>query len=205
MEAKDVERVVPPQYEGARKDIEQVGVSEDPNDALRLFATARKRLLDINGWDQLCGKLTSTFRLTDENGKPLSRTAQKGDYFKIDLPGPGTMEGQGYDWVCIESIEDFSDPNGTKESIVITVRPAPSPERKGENVAHFFDQRATSSFVVSREGTKVKAAVYGRNELPNTSTTQPVDKVRNAVAAVSAILGFSDIQWKNLVKGLLHT
>jgi hypothetical protein len=123
----------------------------------------------------------STFRLTDENGKPLSRTAQKGNYFKIDLPGPGTMEGPGYDWVCIESIEDLSDPDSTKERIAITVRPAPSPERMGENVAHFFDQHATSSFVLTREGSEVKAAVYGRNELPNTGTTQPVDKVRNAV------------------------
>lgn len=205
MEMKDLESVIPPQLEGARKDIEQVVVTKDPNAARALFETARKRLLDVNHWDQLCGKVTSNFRLTDQDGKPLGRTAQKGDYFKIDLPGPGTMEGNGYDWVRIESIEDLPDPAGGKESIVITVRPAPSPESKGENVAHFFNHHATSSFVVSREGTEVKAAVYGRNELPNTGTTQMVDKVRNAVIAVSAILGFSDVQWKNLVKGLLHS
>jgi hypothetical protein len=141
MEAKDLESVIPPQHEGARKDIEQVVVTKNPNDARALFAIARKRLLGINCWDQLCGGLTSTFRLTDKNGKPLPRTARKGDYFKIDWPGPGTLEGHGYDWVCIESIEDLNDSDCTKESTMITVRPAPSPERKGKTL-HIFSTSA---------------------------------------------------------------
>jgi hypothetical protein len=40
MEAKDLEGVVPPQHEGARKDIEHVVVTQDANEAGKLFAVA---------------------------------------------------------------------------------------------------------------------------------------------------------------------
>ena len=52
-------------------------------------------------------------------------------------------------------------------------------------------------------GIEVKAAVYGRNEVPNTSTSNVIDKVRNVVVAMTATLGFSNVQWKSLVKGLV--
>jgi hypothetical protein len=69
----------------------------------------------------------------------------------------------------------------------------------------FFNDRSTSSFVLERDGNKVTAAVYGRNEIPNTETSNVIDKVRNVVVGTSAIAGLADIQWKNLVKGLLET
>jgi hypothetical protein len=107
--------------------------------------------------------------------------------------------------VQIETIVELVDPNGPREQIVIRVRPTSHPGERGENVAHFFKEESTSSFVVERDQTTVKAAVYGRNEIPNTSTSNVIDKVRNAVVALTAILGFSNVQWKNLTKGLLDT
>ena len=197
--------IVPPQREGTKKDIEHSVTTQDVNDARKLFDIARKRLMDINHWQEWSGQPTSTFRLTDQKGNEVNRTAEQGDYFKIDLPGPGSAEGEGYDWVHVEAIEELSDPNGNKEFTAIRVRPSSHPKKKGENVAHFFKEDSTSSFVVMREGTEVKAAVFGRNEIPNTTASQVVDKVRNAVVGVTAILGFSNFQWKNLVRGLLHT
>jgi hypothetical protein len=202
---KGVEDVVPTQQEGTKKDIEHVVRTEDVNDAKKLFDIARNRLMDVNHWDQLCGKVSAKFTLTDMAGNEIARTAEKGDYFKIDLPAPGPAEGKGHDWVYIEAIEENTDPNGVKENIVIRVRPTSHPKDKGENVAHFFKEESTSSFVVERDGTAVKAAVYGRNEVPNTKTSNVIDKVRNAVVAITAILGFSNVQWNSLVKGLLST
>lgn len=205
MAQKEIEDIVPLQQEGTKKDIEHIVTTQDINDARKLFDIARNRLVDINHWDQLCGQPSATFRLTDQEGNEINRTAEKGDYLKIDLPAPGSAEGKGYDWVYIEAIEEISDPDGIKESIAIRVRPTSHPKEKGENIAHFFKEESTSSFVVKRQATEVKAAVYGRNEVPNTSTSNVIDKVRNAVVAITAILGFSNVQWKSLVKGLLST
>jgi hypothetical protein len=47
--------------------------------------------------------------------------------------------------------------------------------------------------------------VHGRNEKPNTNSDAVADKIRNTLVGLGAIAGFSKIQWKNLVKGLIHT
>lgn len=196
---------VPPQVEGAKKDIEHTVTTADENDARKLFMMARNRLMDVNHWDEYTGALSAKFHLTDPAGKEVERTAKTNDYFKIDLPGPGSAEGKGYDWVRIETIDDRPNPNASKESIAMRVRPSPSPQTEGENVAHFFKDISTSSFVLEREGNRVTAAVYGRNETPNTDTSNVVDKVRNTIVGSTAIAGLSNIQWKNLVKGLIET
>ncbi len=205
MADKEFKDIVPLQHEGAKKDIEHVVTTQDINDARILFDLARNRLLDINHWDELCGRASATFRLTDQEGNEINRRAEKGDYLKLDIPGPGSAEGKGSDWVYIEALEEIIDPDGMKESIAIRVRPTSHPKEKGENVAHFLKEESTNSIVVIRQGTEVKAVVYARNEVPNTSTSNVLDKVRNAVVAMTAILGFSNIQWKDLLKGLLST
>ena len=194
--------IVPSQEEGAKKDIDHTVTALDDNDARKLFMIARNRLVDVNHWHEYAGPVTSTFRLTDPNGIEVNRTAEKGDHFKIDLPAPGPAEN-GFDWVRVEAIEDHSSPDGPGEIFAMRVRPVPDPTEKGENVSHFFKDNATSSFIVERKGRVVTAAVFGRNEIPNTETSNVIDKVRNAIIGVGAILGFANVQWKNLVKGLL--
>lgn len=198
------EKIVPQQHEGGKKDIVHTVSAIDEDAARKLFVIARNRLYDVNRWHELCGPASATFFLTDADGKRLNRTAEKGDYFQIDLPAPGTTEGKGYDWVNIETIEDKSDSTGPYESAAIRVRPAASPKDKGENITHFFNGEATSTFLVERKGKEVTAAVFGRNEQPNTSTSNIVDKVRNAVVGITAIRGFSNAQWNSLVKGLIE-
>lgn len=196
---------VPPQMEGAEKNIEHTVSAADENDARQLFVIARNRLMDVNHWHRYSEGVSSKFQVTDAMGREVNRTVEVNDYFKIDLPGPGSAEGKGYDWVHIEAIDDRPDPDGSKESISIRARPSPNPQSTGENVAHFFKDRSTSSFVLQREGSRVTAAVYGRNETPNTETSNVIDKVRNVLVGSTAIAGLSNVQWKNLVKGLIET
>jgi hypothetical protein len=199
------EKIVPPQKEGGKKDIQHTVTAVDDDDARKLFVIARNRLLDINGWDEICGPVSAKFHLIDADGNDVERTAEKNDFFKITLPAPGPAEGKGFDWVQIEAIEDKSDSTGPYESIGIRARPSSDPTQKNvENVAHFFDSDATSSFVVERRGKTVTASVLGRNEKPNTGDTDNVvDKVRNAVVGAGAIAGLSNLQWKSLVTGLI--
>lgn len=196
---------VPPQHEGTKKDIDHTVTAADENDARKLFMIARNRLVNVNNWREFSGPASAGFRLTDPGGNELDRTVEKGDLFKIDLPAPGPAEGEGHDWVKVEAVEESGDPNGEHESIAIRVRPTPSPLAAGEDTAHFFKDIATSSFVLERHGKEVTAAVYGRNEVPNTETHNVIDKVRNAIVGSTAILGFSNVQWKSLIKGLIET
>ncbi len=103
----------------------------------------------------------------------------------------------------VEAVDENQDVLQDSETLLIRVRPADNPSTNDSNVAHFFSDKATSNFVVSRERNVVTAAVYGRNEKPNTSTDKPLDKTRNVVIGTTAVAGFSNPQWKSLVNGVL--
>ncbi len=202
--AKDIEKTIPEQKTGAKTDTSHTVTADDSRTAAQLFNLAKERLQNINAWHTICGAASARFMLTDSNGNEINRKLQQGDHFKINIPAPDNSEGEGYDWVRIEEIDDRSDPVGDSEAYAIRVRPAQNPQKGSEDTAHFFKDTATSSFSVERDGNEVTASVHGRNELPNTEAEGIVDKIRNAVVAVGAMLGLSTPQWKSLVKGLLE-
>ncbi len=194
---------LPNQEEGSEKNIETTQELNSTEEAKELFNQAKKRLLDVNQWQQICGKMSAVFKLADEKGNDIEGDPKAGNYFKIDIPGPGTASGKGYDWVRVEAVEENKNEQEDSESILIRVRPADNPSTGDNNIAHFFSEKATSNFVVSRSKNVVTAAVYGRNEVPNTATDKPLDKTRNAVVGATAIAGFSNPQWKSLANGVL--
>jgi hypothetical protein len=193
--------VIPSQDSGIQTNTESTEELATEKEAKDFYVTVCKRLMDINNWQQYAGKATASFQLTDNSGKDVKRDPQKGDHLKIDIPGPGSVSGQGFDWVQIEAIEKAQDEKTQWNAI--RVRPATSPLNEKEDVAHFFSDDTTSTFMVRQEGKKVIAGVYGRNEKPNTNTETTIDKIRNTAIATGAISGFSKIQWKSLVNGLV--
>jgi hypothetical protein len=191
------EEIIPEHDKGTQTNTESSIELSSEKEAKDFFKTVRERLLNVNKWHDYAGSASADFQLTDKNGNPVDRKPQKGDHFKIDIPAPGTITGEGNDWVQIEAVEEDED------SIGIRVRPATNPTNEREDVAHFFDEEASSSFLVKREAKKITAGVYGRNEKPNTRTETLIDKLRNATIATGAISGFSKLQWKSLVNGLV--
>jgi hypothetical protein len=197
----NAENIVPEQHEGGATNTESVETFDTIEAARAFYQVVSNRLLNVNAWHDYAGKGTAAFQLTDEHGTEVVRTAQKGDHFKIDIPGPGSVTGEGYDWVQIEEIVE--EHNEDTDTIAIRVRPTSNPRNDKQDVAHFFTDDATSNFIVKREGTQVLAAVRGRNEKPNTKAEAIIDKARNTAVATGAITGFSNYQWKSLVTGLL--
>jgi hypothetical protein len=193
--------LVPENRSGMESNTESSRELPTPEEARLFFAQVRERLLQVNRWHEIAGTGTAEFLLTDTQGQPAHRAPQPGDYFRIDIPGPGTVSGEGYDWVQIEAVDEGEEEG--RMTTAIRVRPAPSPINEHKDVAHFFSDEATSSFVVCQEGNKVTAGVYGRNEKPNTHTDTLVDKARNSAVAAGAISGFSKLQWKSLVNGFV--
>jgi hypothetical protein len=197
--------LIPEQRVGNKLDTSHEYVATNSSDAGRVFSTAADRLLNVNNWAKLCGPLSANFSLMDERGENVQRSAKTGDYFRIDVPGPGPSSGDGFDWVKVEALEDKRNPDSSEESVTIRVRPSPSPENTERDTAHFFSEDATSSFRVIRRGNVVRAEVHGRNEVPNTDVERNADKVRNALVGSGAIAGISKPQWASLVKGLLDS
>jgi hypothetical protein len=204
MDTHNIDHTIPEQETGAKTDTHHSVKEKTSVEAHNRFTRAKERLQDVNNWDKICGKVSAVFRLTDHEGNEVNRLPQKGDHFKINIPAPGSEAGQGYDWVLIEEVEDNSNPHAQSEYFVMRVRPSDNPQKPEHETAHFFKEKATSSFAVQREDTKVTASVHGRNELPNTESEGVLDKARNAIVALGAMVGVSTPQWKSLVKGVLE-
>lgn len=196
------EENIPEQQEGLAVDVEDTVELATESEAVDFFRCVKNRLLNINAWHKYAGALSANFRLTDKEGNETQRLPQKDDYFKINIPAPGIKTGEGYDWVQVEEIAEQGA--GAEEFISVRVRPASSPVNDNRDVAHFYTDDATSNFIVKRKGCKVTAGVYGRNEKPNVKAADNLlDKLRNAVVGTGGVGGFSKLQWKALVNGLL--
>ena len=119
---KDFTGIVPTQHTGEEIEAEASVELDNENEAKFFYLIAKERLLNVSNWHKLAGIISARFQLTDTSGKEINRQIEKGDYLKIDIPGPGSKEGDGYDWVCIEDLKEISE--GDIQSIGFRVRPA---------------------------------------------------------------------------------
>lgn len=200
MENKNNLEAVPAQYTGSEMDVIENKDYSTLTEAVEAFERACTRLLSVNEWGRYAG--ISAFQLIDPQGIRAERQAQLNDYIRIDIPGPGTQAGMGYDWVQIEEITTESD--SKKQVLSMRVRPCAHPLARKKETAHFLKSEATSSFVITRTGRCVSAEEHARNEVPNTDSGSLYDKGRNFMVGMAAKLGFSYPQWKGLVKALLQ-
>ncbi|MGM9478110.1 hypothetical protein ACS5PU_16915 [Pedobacter sp. GSP4] len=191
--------LIPPQYRGSSMDAEEKRSACSIAEANSIFERACGRLLAVNTWGKLAG--VSAFQLMDASGVSVERAAREGDYIRIDIPGPGTMAGMGYDWVRVEEVKSF-EKDGTAE-VAMKVRPCAHPVSGSPETAHFLQDTATSTFIIRRKGNEVSAEEHGRNEVANTDTVGLIDKGRNMVVGLAAKLGLSYPQWKSLVRAFL--
>jgi len=169
---------------------------------IQRYNAAKERLLEVNHWHQFSGSLSANFTLTDSNGHILHHKAQEGDHIRIDMPGPGSRTNKGYDWVEIEKIEDRSTPSGNCAYTAIRVRPSGMFYQPGARAGRHGD--VTSSFVIERVGSNLRASVYGPDDKPGTPQVSLLDKLRSWLMTALPLptgIGISGPRWKLLVKG----
>ena len=196
-------KIIPDQYIGAQSATSYAIKTANSVEADCLFEKAKQNLLDVNRWQELAGPSTAKFTIVNKNNKEINGLADEGNFLRISIPIiPKTETGEGFDWVKVERIEERK--SAGYRFIGMRVRPCKPPFEKNE-VAHFFSADATSTFCIEQKGNKVKAAVYGRNEKPNTKKAfGPVTILRNLLIALAAMMGFNKPQWKSLVTGLMN-
>lgn len=202
MKQQDFTGIVPAQYTGKEIEAEASVELKDVTEAKSFYQVAKDRLLNVNNWHKIAGLISARFQLVDANGKEISRKSQVGEYLRIDIPGPGNKEGDGYDWVCIEELKEVEI--GEVQSIGFRVRPGKNPCGTKDETAHFYSEEATSNFIVTREKLKVSAWIIDRNINPNDHAESLMDKIRDTSVGIGAIGLFSKIQWQNLAAGLVE-
>ncbi|HEX6428590.1 MAG TPA: hypothetical protein VF008_12925 [Niastella sp.] len=166
------------------------------------YSIAAQRLLNVNHWHEYAGKPTATFQLFDETGNAVNRPVQKDDYLLINIPGPDNPDTGGGDWVQVMQTGERS--SDQQQLTFITVKTATNPLVRTVSPTHFFDQAATSTFVIYRKQLKIMAAVFGRNEHSNLRSPNLFTRIRNWLFYIGAQLGLAKLQWKALTHGLLH-
>lgn len=194
-------KLIPNQEKGKSVDLVETVTTEQVDTAKQLFHNAVSLLSRPGLWHETAGSLSASFSI---EGKQKDEPVQKGDYVRINIPGPGLAEGDGKDWVRVEAVEtDFDDQDDQSFGIELLV--CPNPHTEGEAIAHFLAEGASSSFLLTRKGLTVSAQYKGRNETPNTEDLGLIDKVRNVIVAAGALAGISELQWSALLKGLLSS
>jgi hypothetical protein len=195
---------VPEQHSGVHKDLKHEVTFESIEDAEDFFLLAKERLLDVNSWERTNKTINTRFRIADRHGNEINRKVHKGDLIVIDIPGPGPSSGDSKDWVQVEELAYDDYPDEDREDITLRLRPVSNPATSDTAPAHFFTSEASSSFVLERIHNKVIIHYHGRNEKPNLDAESVADKIRNTIVAVGAFLGFSDMQWDGLIKGIVE-
>ncbi|PZU83240.1 MAG: hypothetical protein DI529_12985 [Chryseobacterium sp.] len=201
MEAKKIPGV-PEQVIGAYHDTEDQINFMMSEIVVRKFNVLKERFFSINDWKDYCGDLSSEFKLYDKSGSYVERKPRVGDFMRIDIPGPGDVKSNGYDWVEIVKIDDHTYSDELERYLMICT-PSKIPGSKSDRIAHFYSSGSSSTFIISRGHNYIKVGVYGRNEVPNTTKTGILGKIRNFLIALGGFARIPKIQWKNLTSGLL--
>jgi len=202
MKRKDLLGIIPGQFKGQELEVDASKVTGNQTAAQTLYELAKKKLFSVNDWHEIVAGLTARFQIVDQDGNEVSRIVNKGDYLRINIPGPGNKEGDGYDWVVVEDLKEINKEDF--QSAGFRVRPTENPFGKKNETAHFYSNETTSSFIIIRENVTVVSWIVDRNMKPNTESESVVDKVRDVMVGVSGIAGFSKVQWQGLADGLLE-
>ena len=201
MKHHDYLKLIPAQQSGREIEAES-NVNFDNIDAASIFyEKVKERLLDVNNWHKFAGIVSAKFQVVGADGKEVINKVEKGYYLRIDIPGPGSKAGDGYDWVFVEELIEKNEQG--IQSIGFRVRPSENPLGNPDETAHFYSPESTSSFILTREETQVYTWIVDRNIKSNQNAASITDKVRDSAIGAGALGIFSKIQWQGLADGLL--
>jgi len=196
--------LIPEQIKGKENNIHYSKTFGSQPEALVAFERAYDRMNDPLQWHKLTRVIIARFLLPSDpnlNHYPLIR---EGNFFRIEIPGPGPNTGDGYDWVKVDTVIDEKNPKASTELFGMTFRACSNPEGNSNTTAHFFQSLATSTFITRRNYNTLTSSYHGRNEIPNTHTHSTLGNIRNAYVALGAGAGLSETVWSILIKSFLQ-
>lgn len=196
-------KLIPIQSKGKENNLQSVKTLTSLDEANALFQLAYQRINNPLRWHHLTGIVVTRFLLPEDTSLNHEPLISEGNYLRIEIPGPGTATGNGFDWIKIDTVVHDIDIERQKELFGMTFRACSNPEKNTDTTAHFFQSSSTSTFIIQRQQLTVTASYHGRNEIPNVHTESLLGNIRNAFVAVGAAAGLSETMWGILVKSFL--
>ena len=196
--------MIPDQVKGKENNIETSKVFDTQYESVAAYQRAYERMHDPLHWHVLTRVVVARFLMPENRSLNKTPLISTGNFFRIEIPGPGPANGDGYDWVKVDNVIEDNDPGNCSSFFGMTFRACSNPERNTKATAHFFQSLATSTFIIQRHYLSVSASYHGRNEIPNTHTNSTMGNIRNAFVSLGAAAGLSDTVWSILVKSLLE-
>ncbi len=194
---------IPAQLKGDFHNIVSMQCANTVDIAVKDFEELQLRLKSVNEWDSFSAKIKAKFFIIDPKTNQTTSELKVGNLVKIDIPGPGSPSGSGYDWTEIIDVQNGIE-NQNCPFFAFTLRPCPAPDSDDETVAHFYNKESTNTFIVRRMGTCVYAEVHGRNQIENTSDAPLLDIVRNKAVAIGSKFGIGSLNWMGFASALLE-
>ena len=106
MNTAQKDEATPNNEKGKFVDEEESVIENSEEEAIVTFNRACARLLNPPVWQQLTSGINASFAISLPGQEKVERLLQQGDYVSVDIPGPGSAAGEGYDWVKVETIEE---------------------------------------------------------------------------------------------------
>ncbi len=195
--AKIIKELVPPATEEPHKELDETRSCKTVAEAKELFVRAAQKLQQPHLWKTVTGLVGAAFSAHQAGGKPFEGAISRGDLLKIDIGGILPL---GHDWV--EVTQMVSQKEADEEIAAVQVHPCAPPDDR--ETTHFFSAKASSTWIVYRQGTKVSAHYRGRREVANEEGKGLMRQLRDKLVAGAAVLGLADLQWSALLRGLLE-
>ena len=193
---------IPAQLKGGCHDIVSMHCANTVDKAKANYKELQRRLVAVNEWHTFSEKIKAEFILvTPINDQPTDEL-KVGNLIKIDIPGPGSPSGSGFDWTEISKVE--TDDDEEFPYFAFTLKPCPAPDTKDDTVAHFYSKESSNTFIIRRIGTCIYVEVHGRNEIENTSDAPLLDIVRNKAVAIGSKFGIGSLNWMGFASALLE-
>lgn len=194
---------IPEQLKGGCHDIVSMQCANTVDIAKLYYEELQRRLIAVNEWHSFSEKNKAKFVLINPITNQATDKLEIGNLIRIDIPGPGSPSGSGFDWTEITNIE-IGNEGQEFPYFSFTVKPCPAPNTTDKTVAHFYDEESTNTFIVRRVGTCIYAEVHGRNQIENTSDAPLLDILRNKAVAIGSKFGIGSLNWMGFTSALLE-
>ena len=190
----DIQHLLPANKKGSKNNAAAFIICDSEAKALQKFSELSEKLLRINEWKIYARKNPTEFYLHQKENQK-SAIAQVKDFVKIRMPAPKNQSGKGFDWVIVNDIRSLDEPQ--KKILLLQMRPHSCPISSKRNVAHFYTDAASNTFILAQKDKTIQLSIHGRNEVPNTKKLGFINSMRNFFVANGGIFGGSKVQWQD--------
>lgn len=194
---------IPQHLKGESHDIVNMKCVDSDKSAEELYQDVVIRLKTVKEWHSYSDKVKAKFVIINPDTGVETDEFEIGYLVRIEIPGPGTVSGNGFDWTKITNIQTNKN-RDDMAYFAMTLKPCSPPNANSDVIAHFYKEKSSNTFIIRKIGDCIYAEVHGRNETINISDVPLMDSIRNIGINIGSKIGLGGLNWLALTEGLLN-